>query len=217
MRVALALACALACQGCIAIPALLPPARGSIGIGGAFGNPVPDEDGTPLRRDEAMVVGRIGLVPATLWREQFLRPVEIEAGYSFQIFLSDLWQQRNRHGGFLGVNVLLGQFFVDAEWRARVVVHGAAEIMAYQGRPGDGGGGSWSLGFEAANFVNEGGEGGSGPQFIGAIAGEFSIGAELFGGVYSISGEEYGIFAFAITVRWPGMAGIGVIPLAGSF
>ena len=107
---------------------------------------------------------------------------------------------------------------LDADESLRcIVIRGAAEVYGLQAHPGDGGGGSWGLGFEIARFTGSASEEGQGPRFLGYVAGEWSLGAELMGGVYSIGGAEYGIAAFALTVRWPGLAGIAIVPLAGSF
>ncbi len=204
-------------QGCIAIAAALPPARGSIGIGAAIGNPLPDVDGTPLSELEPIVPGRIGVTIQSMWPEQNLRPVEVEAGYAFQIFTNELRLNRNRHGGFLGVNVLLGHFWLGENWRARIVLRGSGEYYGLEAHPGHGGGASWALGFEIARFTGSSNDSGSGARFIGAVAGEWSLGGELFGGVYSIGGHEYGTAGFGLTVRWPAVAGVAILPLAGSF
>lgn len=204
--------------GCLALPVALPPAKGSVGIGAAFGNPLPrDDDGTPLSTSEPIVPGRIGLVLQSLWPEQNRRPVEVEIGYAFQIFTNELRQNRNRHGGYVGLSILAGHFWLGENWRARIVIRGAGELFGMQAHPGLGGGGSWALGFEIARFTSSSDEsGGNGPQFLGYVAGEWSIGAEVMGGVYTMSGAEYGIAAFAITVRWPGLLGIGILPLSGT-
>lgn len=204
--------------GCIALPLALPPAKGALGIGAAIGNPLPSADGgAPLGEVEAILPGRIGVTLQAAWPEQNRRPVEVEAGYAFQIFTSELRQNRNRHGAFLGVSVLGGHYWLGENWRARIVLRGAAEVFGLQGHPGDGGGGSWGLGFEIARFTSSDSGEGQGPRVLGVVAGEWSIGAELSGGVYSIGGAEYGVAAFALTVRWPGVAGVLVIPLSGSF
>lgn len=212
------LALAALAPGCIALPIALPPAKGAIGIGAAMGNPLPrTEDGTPLSESEPIVPGRIGITLQAAWPEQNRRPIEVELGYAFQIFTTELRQNRNRHGAFLGVSVLAGHFWVGENWRARIVIRGAGEVYGLQDHPGDGGGGSWGLGFEIARFTGSASEEGQGPRFLGYVAGEWSLGAELMGGVYSIGGAEYGIAAFALTVRWPGLAGVAIVPLAGSF
>lgn len=205
--------------GCIALPIALPPAKGALGIGAAVGNPLPQEDGTPLSESEVIVPGRVGVVVQSMWPEQNRRIVEVEAGYAFQLFTTQLRQNRNRHGAFLGVSVLAGHFWLGENWRARIVFRGAAEVYGLQSHPGDGGGGSWGIGFEVARFasLSADDDAGSGPRLLGVMAGEWGVGAELQGGVYSIGGAEYGIAAFALTVRWPGMAGLAIIPLTGSF
>lgn len=217
MRILAALLFALLAQGCIPIPAALPPAKASIGAGAAIGNPLPQDDGTPLTDSEVILPGRIGVALQSAWPEQHRRPVEVVAGYAFQVFATPLRQNRNRHGAFLGVSVLGGDFWLGGSWRARIVIRGAAEVFALQAHPGDGGGGSWGIGFEAAEYHSSSDDSGSGPRFLGAVAGELGIGAELVGGYYSIGGAEYGIAAFALTVRWPGLAGVAIVPLAGSF
>ncbi len=204
--------------GCIALPIALPPAKAAIGIGAAIGNPLPSPDtGEPLSEAEAIVPGRIGVVLQSAWPEQNRRPVEVEVGYAFQIFTTELRQNRNRHGAFLGVSVLGGHWWLGENWRLRIVLRGAAEVYGLQGHPGDGGGGSWGLGLEVARFTGSGSSSGQGPRFEGYVAGEWSLGAELLGGVYSIGGAEYGVAAFALTVRWPGLAGVAIVPLSGSF
>lgn len=204
-------------SGCIPLPAVVPPGKGSIGIAAAFGNPLPDVDGTALSDAEGMVVGRIGIVPQSMWPEMNRRPVEIDAGYTFHVFLSENWQRRNRHGGFLGLSILAGHFWLGENWRGRVVLRGAGEIYALQALPGEGGGASWGVGFEVAQFSSAEGESGDGIRFLGWAAGEWSIGAELDGGAYSVAGADYGYVAFAITVRWMGAFGLGLIPLSGTF
>jgi hypothetical protein len=218
MRWALLLFPCLLVSGCLALPIALPPVKASVGIGAAIGNPLPrDDDGTPLSTSEPIVPGRIGVVIQSMWPEQNRRPVEVELGYAFQVFTTELRQNRNRHGGFLGVSVLAGHFWLGENWRARIVIRGAGELYAMQAHAGWGGGGSWGLGFEIAQFTSSSGDSGSGARFVGYVAGEWGVGAELLGGVYTMSGAEYGIAAFALTVRWPGLAGVAIVPLTGSF
>lgn len=217
MRTLAAVLLALLGPGCIAIPAALPPVKASIGAGAAIGNPLPQDDGTPLTESEVILPGRIGLAIQSLVPEQHRRPVEVVAGYAFQVFTTPLRQNRNRHGGFLGVSVLGGDWWLGENWRARIVLRGAGEVYGLQAHPGDGGGGSWGIGFEVAQYSGSSSDSGDGPRFLGAIAGEFGFGAELMGGYYSIGGAEYGIAAFALTVRWPGLAGVAILPIAGSF
>jgi hypothetical protein len=203
--------------GCIAIPAALPPAKASVGLGAAIGNPLPQEDGTPLTDSELIIPGRIGLAIQSAFPEQHRRPVEVVAGYAFQVFSTQLRQNRNRHGGFVEVSVLGGDWWLGENWRARIVIRGAGEVYGLQSHPGDGGGGSAGIGFEVAQYSGSSSDTGDGPRFLGAIGGEFGFGAELTGGYYSIGGAEYGIVAFALTIRWPGLAGVAILPLAGSF
>lgn len=214
----LGLACLAAlAPGCLALPIALPPARGSVGIGPAFGNPLPRaSDGTPLSEVEPVVPGRIGVTLQAAWPEQHRRPIEVEAGYAFQLFTTELRQNRNRHGGFLGVNVLGGDFWLGEGWRARIVIRGAGELYALQDHPGEGGGGSVGLGFEIARYEGSSESRSQGPRILGVIAGEVSVGAEVTGGYYVVGGAEYGLVAFALTVRWPGLAGLAIIPLSGS-
>jgi hypothetical protein len=216
VRALLVLTATLA-SGCIVIPAALPPAKAAIGIAPAIGNPLPADDGTPYSEAEGMFLGRIGITPQAMWPEQNLRIFEVEAGYTFHVFAEENWQQRNRHGGFLGLSILAGHFWLGENWRARIVFRGAGEILALQGLPGWGGGGSWGVGVEIARFVSVDGESGGPIQLLGWAAGELSVGGEIFGGVYSVAGADYGVVGFAITGRWPGIFGVGVIPLAGSF
>jgi len=214
MRAGLALV--LLTTGCIPIPLAAPPARPSLGVGAAVGNPIPADDGTPLTDSEPVVVGQVGVTPQAMWPEQHRRPVEVEAGYRFQVFTEELRHNRNRHGMYLGLNVLLGDFWLGGHWRARIVVRGSADYFVLQAHPGDGGGASWGLGFEVASFVSEA-SGSAAPPLLGVAAGEYGIGAELFGSAHSIGGYEYGTVGFAITGRWPGVAGVVLIPLSGSF
>lgn len=217
MRTVSALMLAMLAEGCIVIPAALPPAKASIGAGAAIGNPLPQDDGTPLTESEVILPGRIGLAIQSALPEQHRRPIEVVAGYAFQVFTTPLRQNRNRHGAFLGVSVLGGDWWLGENWRARVVIRGAGEVFGLQAHPGDGGGGSWGLGFEVAQYSGSSSDAGNGPRFLGGLAGEFGFGAELVGGYYSIGGAEYGIAAFALTVRWPGLAGVAILPVAGSF
>jgi len=214
MRALLALV--VLATGCIPIPAALPPARASLGLGAAVGNPLPTDDGTPLTDAAPVLVGQVGVTPQAMWPEQHRRPVEVEAGYRFQVFTDELRHNRNRHGAYLGVNALLGDFWLGGHWRGRVVVRASADYLVLQAHPGDGGGASWGLGFEAAGFVEEASDTAA-PPLLGAAAGEYGIGAELFGGAHSLGGYVYGTVGFAITGRWPGVAGIVLIPLSGSF
>lgn len=209
---------ALLLPGCIALPLAVPPGRGAIGAGAAIGNPLPrEDDGTPLSEVEPVIPGRIGIALQSAWPEQHRRPIEVEAGYAFQVFTNGLRQNRNRHGGFLGVNVLGGHYWLPPNWRVRVVLRGAGELFGLQAHPGWGGGGSWSLGVELAQYSSTSEDSGQGPRIVGFVAGEWSFGAELFGGVYTVGGADYGIAAFALTVRWPGIAGVFILPLTGSF
>jgi hypothetical protein len=218
MRKACLLVLAISAPGCLALPIALPPVKAAAGIGAAIGNPLPrDDDGTPLSTAEPIVPGRIGVVIQSAWPEQNRRPIEVEFGYAFQVFTNQYRQNRNRHGGFVGVSILAGHFWLGENWRARIVIRGAGELYGMQAHAGWGGGGSWGLGVEIAKYVGTPEDPGSGARFIGYVAGEWSVGAELLGGVYSVGGAEYGIAAFALTVRWPGMAGVGVLPLTGSF
>jgi hypothetical protein len=202
--------------GCLALPIALPPSKSAVGIGAAIGNPVPDVDGTPLSESEAIVPGRIGIDVQSMFPEQNRRPIEVDGGYAFQIFTNELRQNRNRHGGFVGVSALLGHFWLGENWRLRIVIRGAGEIYGMQSHPGWGGGGSWAVGLEAAQFNGGSTDTGEGPRFLGAMSGEWSVGGEIFGGVYSIAREEYGTVGFALTVRWPGLAGVGILPLSGT-
>ena len=208
---------ALALAGCIPIPVGLPPAKAALGMGAAFGNPIPSPvDGTPLTEAEPVLVGRVGLTPQTLWPTQHRRPIEIAAGYAFHVFTNELRQNRNRHGVFLGLEVLGGDFWLGDNWRARIVVRGSTEYFALQDHPGDGGGGSWSLGFEVAQYVRHESSS-SGPGLLGYAAGELSLGAEVFGSMHSVGGADYGTVGLAMTLRWPGALGVVLIPLTGSF
>lgn len=207
----------LALAACIPLPAALPPAKASLGIGAAIGNAVPDDMGNPLSEVEPVALGRVGVVPQSAWLEQHRRPVDVEAGYTFQVFTSGLRQNRNRHGAYLGVSVLAGDWFVGDNWRARVTMRAFGEYFVLQSFPGDGGGGGWALGFELARYSGYSpDDSGDGITFLGWMAGEWSVGAELFGGVYSVGGAEYGTVGFALTGRWPGLFGVGLIPLTGS-
>jgi hypothetical protein len=210
-------ALALLASGCIPLPLAFPPGKASLGIAPALGNPLPDVDGTALSDAEGMFVGRAGVMVQSMWPEMHRRPVEVEAGYTFHIFTSENWQRRNRHGGFVGLSILAGHFWLGESWRARIVLRGAGEYYALQGLSGHGGGGSWGVGFEIAQFVSADGETGDGIRFLGVAAGELSIGAELTGGYFSIAGAEYGYIGIAITGRWPGAFGLGLIPLSGGF
>ena len=208
---------AFLCGGCIPIPAISPPAKASLGFGAALGNPVPSPvDGSPLSDSEPIMVGRIGVTPQPMWPEQHRRPVEVSGGYLFHVFTNELRQNRNRHGLFLGLSVLGGDFWLGGNLRGRVVIRGSADYFVLQGLPGDGGGASWSVGFEIADYVQHASDAAR-PPLLGLAAGELSIGAEIFGGVHSIGGAEYGTVGFAISGRWPGLLGIVLIPLSGSF
>lgn len=204
-------------SGCIPVPAALPPAKASLGLGAAIGNPLPDDAGEPLSEAQAVALGRLGLVPQSLWPEQHRRPVEAEAGYTFQIFTDALRQNRNRHGVYGGLSILAGDWWLGRGWRGRLTLRGFAEYFVMQSYPGDGGGGAWAIGFELAEYTSYEGSAEDGPSFVGWVAGEWSLGAELTGGVYSIGPGEYGTLALAVTARWPGLLGVGVIPLSGRF
>ena len=208
---------ALTLAGCIPIPLALPPAEASLGVGAAIGNPLPSPtDGSPLSDAEPVVVGRIGLTPQALWAEQHRRPVEVVGGYLFHVFTDELRHNRNRHGAFLGVSVLAGDWWLQGNWRARVILRGSADYIAHQSYAGDGGGASWSIGFEVADYVVAVSDDVS-PPILGLAAGEGAIGVELFGSVHSIGGAEYGTIGFGIRGRWPGVLGVVLIPLNGRF
>jgi len=207
--------CAL--HGCIPVPALLPPLKLSGGIGGAAGNPLPDDDGNPLAEVTPIAWGRVGVTPQAMWPEQHRRPVEVEAGYSFQIFTDRIRQNRNRHGGYLGVNLLFGDWWLGGNWRGRLTVRGYGELFALQDHPGEAVGGGWAVGFEAADWAGYTDESPDGLGLFGYAAGELAIGGELFGGVYVVDGQEYGTFGVAITGRLPALFGVLLIPLSGSF
>src|SRR5690606_18925223 len=117
---------------------------------------------------------------------------------------SELRQNRNRHGAFLGLNVLAGHYWLGESWRARVVIRGAGEVFGLQAHPGVGGGGSWGLGVELARYTASSEDSGQGPRIIGYVAGEWSLGAELTGGIYTLGhaggDAQYGLAAFALTV-----------------
>jgi hypothetical protein len=210
-------AAALAATGCIPLPVALPPAKASLGIGAAVGNPLPNDVGEPLSDSTPVALGRVGVTPQSAWPEQHRRPIEGEAGYAFQIFTDELRQNRNRHGVYAGISVLAGDWWLGHNWRGRLTLRGFAEYFVLQSHPGDGGGGSWAIGFEIAQYTKHEGEGGSGVAFLGLAAGEWSVGAELVGGYHSVGGAEYGTVGFALTGRWPGLLGVGIIPLTGSF
>ncbi len=219
MRTAWPLLLVALLPGCLAVPLALPPVKAAIGIGAAIGNPLPrDDTGEPLAKVAPIVPGRIGLSLQSMWPEQNRRPIEVEAGYAFQTFTDQYRQDRNRHGGFLGVSILAGHFWLGENWRARITIRGAGEIYGMQAHAGWGGGVGWGLGFEIAKYTSSsGGNGGNGPRFLGYAAGEWSVGAELQGGVYWFGPAEYGIASFALTVRWPGSAGVVIVPLTGQF
>jgi hypothetical protein len=206
-----------AASGCIPLPAALPPAKASLGVGAAIGNPLPDAEGQPLSEAEPVALGRVGVTVQSLWPEQHRRPLEVEAGYAFQLFTDRLRQNRNRHGVYAGLAVHAGDWWLGKGWRGRLTLRGSAAYFVLQDHPGDGGGGSWAIGFEAAHYTRHEGGGGDGLAFWGLAAGEWSIGAELVGGVHSVGGAEYGTVGFALTGRWPGLLGVGIIPLSGSF
>lgn len=208
---------ALLLTGCIPIPALLPPLKVSGGIGGAAGNPLPDDEGQPLEELTPIAQGRVGITPQALWPEQHRRPVEVEAGYAFQLFTDPLRQNRNRHGGYLGVAVHFGDWWFGGNWRGRFIVRGFGELYGLQSHPGEIWGGGWAIGFEAADWAGYTDESLDGLGLWGYAAGELSIGGELFGGVYTVDGQEYGTFGIAITGRLPGLLGVLAIPLSGSF
>lgn len=209
-------AIALALVGCIPIPTALPPAKAALGLGAAVGNPLPSPvDGTPLTDAAPVLVGRVEVTPQAMWPEQHRRPIEVGAGYLFHVFTDELRQNRNRHGMFLGVSVLAGDFWLGGNWRARIVVRGSADYLVLQGLPGDGGGASWSIGFEAADYVQAISDEAR-PPILGVAVGELAIGAELFGSVHTVAGADYGTIGFAITGRWPGTLGVLLIPLSGS-
>ena len=204
--------------GCIPLPVALPPAKASLGLGAAVGNPLPDDTGAPLSASQAVALGRIGVTIQSMWPEQHRRPIEVEAGYAFQLFTEDLRQNRNRHGVYAGVGVHLGDWWLGSNWRGRLTIRGFAEYFVLQSHPGDGGGGSGAVGFEIAQYMqHSSSSSGGGPAFLGLAAGEWSIGAELVGGGYAIGGGEYATIGLAVTARWPGLLGIGLLPLTGSF
>ena len=186
-------------------------------MGAAIGNPIPSpSDGTPLSEVEPVLVGRIGVTPQALFPTQHRRPLEVAAGYAFHVFTNELRQNRNRHGIYLGLSVLGGDFWLGDNWRARIVVRGSTEYFVLQDHPGDGGGGSWSFGFEVAQYVHH--ESSSGDiGLFGYAAGELSLGVELFGGFHTIAGADYGTIGLAVTLRWPGTFGVVLIPFTGSF
>lgn len=209
-------AVALALVGCIPIPAALPPAKAAIGLGAAVGNPLPSPtDGSPLSEAAPVVVGRIEVTPQAMWPEQHRRPIELGGGYLFHVFTDELRHNRNRHGAFLGLSVLAGDWWLGGNWRARLVLRGSADYVVLEGLPGDGGGASWSIGFEAADYVQVVSDEAR-PPVLGLVAGELAIGAELFGGVHTVAGADYGTIGFAITGRWPATLGVVLIPLSGS-
>ncbi|MCB9595614.1 MAG: hypothetical protein H6719_23030 [Sandaracinaceae bacterium] len=211
------MALALAFGGCIPIPLALPPAEASLGLGAAVGNPLPSPtDGSPLSEAEPVVVGRIGVTPQAMWPEQHRRPIELDGGYLFHVFTNELRHNRNRHGMFIGLSVLAGDWWVAGNWRARLILRGSADYLVLQARPGDGGGASWAIGFEVADYVQVVSDEAR-PPLLGLAAGEVAIGAELFGSVHTIDGAEYGTIGFAIRGRWPATLGVVLIPLSGSF
>lgn len=203
--------------GCIPLPALAPPLKSSVGLGAAMGNPLPDNAGAPLSSSETILDGRFAVVPQSLFPEQHRRPIEAGAGYAFQIFANDNFDRRNRHGVFADVEALLGDWWLGEGWRGRLVVRGSAHYFVLQNAPGDGGGGMWAVGFEIARFAQTDGEQGGGFQFLGAASGELGVGLELFGGYFSVARGDYGVFGVALSVRTPGAAGLGLIPLTGTF
>ncbi len=207
----------LVLTGCIPLPAVLPPLKLSGGFGAAAGNPLPGDDGAPLAEVTPIAMGRVGVTPQALWPEQHRRPIEVEAGYAFQIFTDGLRQNRNRHGAYLGVNLLFGDWWMGANWRGRFTVRGFGEIYGLQAHPGEVAGGGWAIGFEAADYAQVANESQHGLGLLGYAAGELAIGGELFGGVYVVDGQEYGTFGIAITGRLPALFGALLIPLSGSF
>ena len=207
---------ALALGGCTPIPAALPPAKAALGFGAAIGNPVPSPfDGTPLNEVEPVMVGRVGVTPQAMWPEQHRRPIELDAGYAFHVFTAERRHNRNRHGVYLGLSVLAGDFWLGGSWRARIVLRGSADYFVMQGYPGDGGGASWSIGFEAADYVQHESDAAR-PPLLGLAAGELGLGVELFGGFHTVGGADYGTVGLALTGRWPGTLGVVLIPLTGS-
>jgi hypothetical protein len=185
-------------------------------VAAAFGNPTPGDRGVVLSNSETILDGRFGIYPQSLFPDQHRRPFEIGGGYAFQLFVNNNFSTRNRHGIFGSVDVLGGDWFVDADWRARITVRGIVQYFLLQERPGDGGGAMGAMGFEIAHFVQSDGEDGQ-IKYYGVLSGELSIGLELFGGYYSVAGADYGVFGVAITGRSPGAAGIGLLPLSSSF
>lgn len=186
------------------------------GFGAAVGNPLPDDTGAPLTDAAPVAFGRVGITPQAPWPEQHRRPIEAEIGYSFQIFTDSLRQNRNRHGGYVGASLLLGDFWLGANQRARVTVRGWGELFALQDHPGEAIGGGWALGFEIADFAQVEQTSIDGPGLWGYASGELGLGGELFGGVYTVDGQIYGTFGIALTGRLPAAFGALVIPLTGS-
>jgi hypothetical protein len=203
--------------GCVPLPALVPPLKVHAGVGAAAGNPLPDDEGRPLADVAPIFTGQVGVTPQTPWPEQHRRPVEVEAGYMFQVFTDELRQNRNRHGGYVGVGLLLGDWWMGQGWRARVTVRGHGALFALQSHPGEAVGGGWAIGFEAARWAGHSDEELGGFGLWGYAAGELGIGGELFGGVYVVDGQEYGTFGVALTGRLPGVLGALIIPLSGQF
>lgn len=209
-------ALALALVGCIPIPAALPPANATIGLGAAVGNPLPSPiDGTPLADAAPVVVGRVEVTPLAMWPELHRRPIGVGAGYLFHVFTDELRHNRNRHGAFLAVSALAGDFWLGGNWRGRVVLRASADYLVLQDYPGDGGGASFAIGFEAADYVQLVSDAAR-PPLLGIAAGELGVGAELFGSAHAIDGVVYGTVGLAITGRWPGVLGVALIPLSGS-
>ncbi len=194
------LAVAALVAGCLPLPYATPPARVSVGGGGA------SERG-------GLFVLRAGVAPQQVIESTLGRAWDVEAGYAFEAAEGD-----RRHGGFL-----TGRWWptrgLDAPQALRFGVEGGGSLF-------DAGAGAHAgLAFELARFVSgphtslddepdtmEEAE----TEFIGAHHGELAVGVGLDAAWRRLDGRDEWLALALLTIRLPATFGLALVPLWGA-
>ena len=218
---ALALA-SVSLTGCIPLPFVVPPTEVNIGAGQAMGRVVPaarvaDTDPTLASDSETFVLGRIGTRPLALARSMARRKVGFVAGYVFELLPNEDLASFTKHGGYLGPTFYpWTSLRFGSDWRARVGISTLGELLYDEGNQDIGGGATATASIELFRHSSgafAGFDPSDGSGTIGGAYGEFSVGLELSGSYREVGGARYGTIGGGLSLRFPAVAGLLLIPI----
>lgn len=215
--------------GCVPVPVIAPPAKITVGGGGAFGELRDKAQGEDLSRSGALQL-KAGVHPMSLFDDE--RELDLGVGFIFEAMPNEDLRADPLVGGYLEGNYALWRSADDAfDGQTRLYLIGRGDLISNSGPDGASGYGlGFGLGIEYASWVDSplaNAEVSTETQvrngrvsqdtdtslFLGYGIGEGGIGLEVTGNLRRVGDQEYTALFASLILRTPLTLGILLIPI----